>query len=273
MKLSIFNPYRNRDVAPFEHALKYFEMQTVKAHEIYVVDLQSDEPYRSDMEELCKQYPVRYEYLDLGMPAKALDVFLWMTFINYGIRRSRGDYVTQSGIDRIWDVGTVESMLNMFAKYKGKNMVCGTAWRIKRLPAFKEYHNNFWNLSREGKSKGGYAFISTSKEWWHKVQGVNEELRWYADLAFIRRAKKDGRPINWINKRSPKEGNNMIIHIANHKGSRRRHGGVNVREIARDGKRFLRKPREEVEIVGNDEDWGLFTEKKLNQALRLAEEK
>lgn len=278
--LTLMIPYRNYDLMPFEIALKLMHRQTRAFNEILVSDLSSNEPFASNMEDLCGQYGVKYIHTEIDIPgvdAKTLDkvisVHLWKMNYNIGIRASSGDFILCSGTDRVYEDQLCETVASRYESYtethKRDVMVCATAWRLKRLPALREF-DDFNALWVEGRSKGGFGAMGASKKWWESVRGFDETLRWFADNDMARRAKQSGIGISWVN-RKWREGMplNRIIHPVTHRGSRRRYGGSDVIEISRRGKRAIHRRTGWKQPVRNDETWGKVTEEKLNRALSL----
>jgi len=277
--ITLMIPYRNYDVLPFRTAMELIDIQTREFDEILVTDLASDEPFRTAMEELCGAYGVRYIYteIDLDLPPrlrdKAISVHLWKMNYNIGIRAAKSDLVACSGTDRVYEHQVCELVVEKYDTYtrahKRDVMVCGTAWRLNRLPALSEF-DDFDALWVEGKSKGGFGMMTASKKWWESVRGFDETLRWYADNDMARRAKQSGIGITWINK-GWKHGMpfGRIIHPVTHRGSRRRFGGQDVLDISRRGKEAIHRRKGWQQPVRNDDTWGIVTEKKLKRAFDL----
>ena len=151
---------------------------------------------------------------------------------------------------------------------------CGEAWLsghvrdLHRVPSISEL-NDFPRLMNEARSRGGYGFMGTSKRWLHKVQGVDESIRWCADIDLARRVKFDGVPVIWTThgRASARLGKYAkILHLATHGRSIRKFGGADVTDVTRRGKWFIHKTHGNRRIVRNDTSWGIFTEEKLRAA-------
>ena len=268
--LSIVMPFRNRALPPFEVALKSLELQTVQPHEVIIVDVSSDEPYRSDMKALCEKYGVTYLRVTIDAPAKAVEVYLWNTCFNYGVRQATGDLVMYSGLDRVYECNMVECVLDYYnccsELFKREVYFAGKVYNLYRTPDIEEL-NNFGALIDEAKWRGGYGYWGASREWIHKVRGLDESIRWYEDIDFTRRAKLDGGIVVWVTHGRIEKylgKSSRVLHLADHPTGRRVHGGKDVVTVAQRGKLGL---RENKTIVRNDETWGIVTEEKIRSAL------
>ena len=178
-----------------------------------------------------------------------------------------------SGNDRVFDDNVAEVMLE-FYNYYSKQSSVKDAWMsgrvrdLHRIPELSELED-FDKLMNEAKYRGGYGFMGTSKKWLHKIQGLDETIRWCADIDLARRAKFDGLPVIWVShgravNRVAKSG--KILHLATHGKSIRKFGGADVTNIARRGKWFIHRTDGNRKVLRNDKNWGIFTEEKLRRA-------
>lgn len=284
--MTLMIPVRNRPAAPLEVSLESMAWQSRPFDEVVVCDLGSYEPFRADVRELCEQYredlKLKYIYTgvpktDLDIPEKILDkmlsVHLWQMNYNIGIRASKSDIIIMSGNDRVFDDNVAEIMLEFYNYYSERSSTKDTwmSGRVKdlsRIPDLSELED-FDKLMNEARYRGGYGFMGASKKWLHKIQGLDETIRWCADIDLARRAKFDGLPVIWIShgratNRAGKAG--RILHLTTHGKSIRQFGGVDVTNIARRGKWFIHRTDGNRKILRNDKDWGIFTEDKLRRA-------
>lgn len=267
--LSIVMPFRNRPLPPFEVALKSLEMQTQQPDEVIIVDIASTEDYSNQMRGLCEEYSVSYTHIDLDLPDKAIDVYLWNTCFNHGVRKATGDLVMYSALDRVYEenmVGCLLDYYNFVVDRWGDAYFASKVYNLYRTPDLEELFN-FDTLIAEAEWRGGYGYWGTSREWIHKVKGLDESIRWYEDLDLTRRAKLDGLSVIWVSHgRIQKHIGKIsrVLHLANHPVGRRKYGGRDVTAIATRGKLGL---SQNSEIVRNDETWGLITKEKIRNAL------
>ena len=284
--MTLMVPYRNYPIAPFRIALESMRRQTRPFDEIVVSDFASREPFKGDMRRLCREYEqelgIKYIYTAVESTEitdkvldKILSVHLWQLNWNIGIRNSTSDLIVMSGIDRVFDDGVADIIFSFYNHWSGNSRV-GEAWlsgRVKnlhRVPQISEL-DNFEKLMDEAKPRGGYGFIATSKKWLHKVQGLDESIRWCADIDLAMRAKFDGVPVIWIShgraaNRAGRYG--WILHVATHGRSIRKFGGADVTDVARRGKWFIHRTHCNRKIVRNDEDWGILTDEKVRSSLQ-----
>ena len=270
--LSIVMPYRDRPLPPFEVALKSLQHQTRKPYEVIIVDVASTEPYRSGMEALCEKYGAIYLYVPLDVPAKAVEVHLWNTCFNYGVRQATGDLVMYSGLDRVYEENMVECVIEYYnycvEKFGKEAYFAGKVYNLYRTPELSEL-GDFDALIEEATWRGGYGYWGASREWVSKVHGLDESIRWYEDIDLTRRAKLDGGVVVWVSHGRIEEHlgkRSRVLHLADHPTGRRAHGGSDVIKVARRGKLGL---RENKAVVRNDENWGIVTDEKIHAALRM----
>lgn len=284
--MTLMIPVRNREAAPLEVSLESMAWQSRPFDEVVVCDLASREPFRADVRELCEQYRedlnLKYIYTgvpktDLDIPEKILDkilsVHLWQMNYNIGVRASKSDIIIISGNDRVFGEDVADIMLefyNYYAKQNPKKVVwmSGRVRDLSRIPDLSELED-IDKLMNEARYRGGYGFMGTSKEWLHKVQGLDETIRWCADIDLARRAKFDGLSVIWIShgratNRAGRHG--KILHLTTHSKSIRQFGGADVTNIARRGKWFIHRTDGNRKIIRNDQMWGIFTEEKLRRA-------
>lgn len=270
--LSIVIPFRNWDVGPFEVALHSLELQTNLAYEVIVVDIASSEPFKSQMKELCDGYHAKYFYIPLDLPDKAIDVHLWNTCFNWGVRKASNDLIMYSGMDRVYENNMVECVLDFYNWGLRRNrelFFCSKVYNLYRTPKLSELVN-FDALIDEADWRGGYGYWGASREWIHKVRGLDETMRWYEDLDLARRAKRDGLTVLWVSHgRILKHIGKCtrVLHLADHPTSRFVHKGSDVLAIASRGRFWKRFNL--LDVIRNDEDWGQITESKLQKALEL----
>ena len=213
--MTLMIPVRNVQAAPLRVALESMKRQTRLFDEVVVSDFASYEPFKSDIEELCSEYQeelnVKYVYTpppdtDLDIPDRILDkilsVHLWQMNYNIGIRNSKSDVVIISGSDRVFanDVsGIMFDFYNHWCERSPRNeaWLSGRVRDLSRVPEISEL-DGFNKLMIEARNRGGYGFIGTSKKWLHEVQGLDETIRWCADIDLARRARFDKVPVIWI---------------------------------------------------------------------------
>lgn len=265
-RISCVFPFYNREVVPFKFCAESISRQSKDVYETIVIDYASDSPYGEDMVEVCDEYSFKYIRLPIdGFTPNAKAVFLWNTGANHGIRSCVGDFIFYGGIDRIFHANVMEDLINLYNLNKDKyeSMINGKGVNINTPPKeiYKTY--NFDELIASGKWRGGYAFHFFTKKWIGKVQGLDETIKWYGDIDLARRAVLDGVRVNWTKL--------LTLHMADHKASHRVYGGPACGEIKRRGKLWISKDNSvsNNNIVRNDKDWGLLTEKKLKWALSL----
>lgn len=270
---SLVIPFRNRSVDVFEVALKSLEMQTRSVDEVILVDISSSEPFKSNMQALCEKYHVKRYYIPINLPSKVIEVYLWNTCFNYGIRKATSDFIMYSGMDRVYENNMVQCVLDYYnwnIKQGKESLVCGKVYNLLRTPKLSEL-NNFSALIDKATWRGGYGFWGSSKEWFYKVRGLDETIRWYEDLDLTRRAILDGLNTLWVSHGSVLQHvgrASRTLHLADHPVGRKKHEGQDIVMVARRGKAGLRLRHS---ITRNDETWGVLTEKKLKRALRLSE--
>lgn len=271
--ISAVVPFRNRSVEDFEVCLYSMQRQTRLFDEIIVVDIMSDEPFKTKMRKLCKSKDVDYHRIDIDAPEKAIEVFLWNTCHNYGLRLAKSDLVCTTGCDRIYERNLVKVIVETFNRNKehtGRGTVMTTGIRnLLRTPSFGELED-FDKLMHEAKWRGGYGFLCASRLWLGKVHGFDEELRWYEDIDLAVRAKYDGLHFTRLCKGKIRgraaDGEYRMLHMAWHKKKvRKSYAGKNVLEIARLGKRCCKGGQS---IIKNDENWGVLTKEKIEKAIR-----
>lgn len=215
--VSIVICFKNRPVAHALNALKSFEWQTVKPHEVIFVDCGSKPAIRDRLEEVCKQYGAKHLYLPqpTGSPHKTIfggipnNIPVKPLYIlhetgkarNYGIKRATGKYVTISQTDLVFNPIVVESIIFSHKYYKRGSLIMA---RIRLLGKKANLDSvklpeNFDALWRGAKIRGGRAVQSVERSWWLKVHGYDERMRYNADLDLERRARMDGLGVAFIN--------------------------------------------------------------------------
>lgn len=270
--LSIVMPFRNWPLDVCEVNFRSLELQTRSANEIVLVDVASAEPFGSGMRELCDRYGVDYYRLDIDAPDKVIDVHLWNTCFNYGLRKVVSDLVLCTGVDRVFEPNMVECVVDYYNYLieRGASEIFFSAdvYNLFRTPALPELLD-VPSLVEEASPRGGYGYWGASREWFFMVRGFDETIRWYEDLDLARRAKQSdvprakiasGRIMNSLGKCS------KVVHLANHPIGRKKHGGGDVLAIARRGRFWFRL---EQPLIKNGEDWGVITQAKLDKAFRL----
>ena len=264
--------FRNWPTTPFELCLHSMDLQTRKFDEVILIDLASDESFAAPMEELCKQWKVDYHYLAVDASPRIIDLYLWNTAINFGIRKAKSDLILKCGVDRLYERNTVQHLLDAYNRLQKRNMDSMLAAGVRNLYRFPDPSElkDFRKLLHEATWRGGYAYECASRCWFHKVRGYDESLRWYEDLDISIRAKVDKLAFIWISRGelTPErdEQECRVIHLAKHPKSRKAYGDWDVIEIARRGKRFIHKNRYNRNIIRNDETWGQITEEKIERA-------
>ena len=266
--LSMVIPFRNRPVDVFEVALKSLELQTRQPDEVILVDIASVEPYYSDMKTLCDEYGVTHIPIKIDASDKAIEVFLWNTCFNHGVRSAKSDLVMYAAMDRLYEKNMVETVIDFYnwnANRGRESLICSTVWNLHRKPMMSEVAAPE-KLIAEAKYRGGYGYWCSSKEWIHKVRGLDESIRWYEDLDMARRMKLDKGDVLWVSQgRAQKHIGQIsrVIHLADHPVGRKAHKGDGIIPIAQRGKHGLSK---NFEIIRNDETWGILTEEKIVKA-------
>ncbi len=286
--MTLMIPVRNVQAAPLRVSLESVKRQTHRFDEVVVSDFASYEPFKSDIEELCSEYQealnVKYVYtsppdIDLEIPERVLDkilsVHLWQMNYNIGIRKSKSDLIIMSGSDRVFRNDTAQIMFEFYNYWCGRSpkkeaWLSGRVRDLSRVPEISEL-DDFDKLMEEARSRGGYGFMGTSKKWLYEIQGLDETIRWCADIDLARRAKFDSVPVIWVShgraaNRQNKYG--KILHLTTHTKSIRKFGGADVTDIARRGKWFIHRTDGNRKVVRNDSNWGIFTEEKLIDAFR-----
>ena len=166
---------------------------------------------------------------------------------------------------------TVIKFYNWGLERHGKeSLMRGGGKKLKKVPTgkfnFDEAYNSVpWH--------GGTQYWCTSKSWLHRVRGMDESIRWYADLDLIRRASIDGLLTPKLHSTSTEHriGQKVrSIHIRIHRKSRRLFGGSDVIEIARKGKRSIHKRTGRRDVIRNDEYWGILTPEKIRRAIQTS---
>ena len=284
--MTLMIPVRNVEAAPLRLSLESMRRQSLQFDEIVVSDFASYEPFKSDIEELCSKYQkelnVKYVYtsppdIDLEIPERVLDkilsVHLWQMNYNIGIRNSSSELIIISGSDRVFADDVSQIMLDFYNQWcertpRKEAWLSGRVRDLSRVPEVSEL-DDFGKLMIEARSRGGYGFMGTSKKWMYDVQGLDESIRWCADIDLARRARFDKVPVIWIS--HGRAANRMnryaqILHLTTHGKSIRKFGGADVTDIARRGKWFIHRTDGNREVVRNDSDWGIFTEEKLRRA-------
>ena len=271
--LSVVIPYRNWSLDVCEVGFKSLNMQTQPVDEVILVDIASTQ---QGIESLCDNYGVKYHRLDIDAPDEVIDVYLWNTCFNYGVRKATKDLVMYGAADRVYESNMVECLSEYYDWHLTKNGVkgffCAKVYNLMRTPTLYELED-FDALIDEATWRGGYGYWGSNREWLHKVRGLDETIRWYEDLDLARRASRDGgrRVILWIsNGRIERYLNkcSRVLHLSDHPVGRRKHASPGIVAIAQRGKRGL---SQNLTVVRNDDSWGLVTEKKIRRALRLAE--
>jgi len=260
--ISFVFPFFNRDSYDFELSLKSLEQQTVPVDEIILVDYASDKPHCDDIADVCDRYGVDRIYLHQleGTPPNYRAIYFWNTGANAGIRKAKSDLIFYTGIDKMFHPETVEEIFNGFNEstnrvYHGK--------AVNFLRQARELDLNtitYDSIFNECKWRGGYAYHCATREWWHKIRGVDEVLKWYGDIDLARRVKLDKLGTYW---------GKPVIHLAMHPSNHRVYdskGGVMLRRI---GKKFIARNSKVNRVVRNDETWGMLTEKKFRRAMYL----
>lgn len=265
--LSLVIPNRNWPPLRFELSLMSLEKQSVPLHEIILLDIASNE-YKDEMMSLCKAYGVRFIPLEVDLSDRAIEIFLWNTCINYGLKQATGDLIMYTGMDRIYESNMVDTVLKFYnwnLKQGREGLAVGSAWNIKRVPK-KSDLNDLDKLFAEAKYRGGYAYWATSPEWIEMSHGLDESLRWYEDIDLARRMKRSGGTMLWTTKGGATRYIGQIskvLHVATHPIVRRMYGGDDIVELARRGKFYIVKDET---ITRNGDDWGVLTEEKLDRA-------
>ena len=266
--LSMVIPFRNRPVDVFEVSLKSLELQTRQLDEVILVDVASIEPFYSDMKSLCEEYGVKHMSIKLDLSDKAIEVFLWNTCFNYGVKSATSDLVMYAAMDRVYEKNMVECVLDLYnwKQEQGREgLVCSKVWNLYRTPMISEVVT-IEKLIEEAKYRGGYGYWCSSKEWIHKVGGLDESIRWYEDLDMARRMKLDRGGVLWTSHGRTQQHIGQVsrvIHLADHPTGRRAHGGNGIIPIAQRGKLGLRI---NFNIIRNDDNWGVVTEEKIRNA-------
>jgi len=273
--LSIVMPFRNWPLDVCELNFKSLELQTKSADEVIIVDIASAEPFRSGMKELCSKYGMKYYYLDIDAPDKIIDVHLWNTCFNYGLRKATSDLLMCGALDRVFENNMVECILeyyNYWINERGSSeaFFSSEVFNLYRTPTLSEILD-FDSLIEEARPRGGYGYWGASRKWFHEIRGFDETIRWYEDLDLARRAKSAGIPRikishgrikNHIGKLS------RVIHLAKHPIGRKKHKGGDVTAIAQRGRFWFQL---EQPLIKNDKDWGIITQAKLDKAFKLME--
>ena len=269
--LSVVVPYRNWPLDVCEVGFKSLSMQTQPVHEIILVDIASTQV---GIEALCDNYGIKYYYLDIDAPDEAIDVYLWNTCFNYGIRKATKDLVMYSAADRVFESNMVECLLDYYnwhlLKKDKVGFFCSKVYNLMRTPELCEL-DDFDALIEEATWRGGYGYWGSTREWLHKVRGLDETIRWYEDLDLARRASRDnGRDsILWISNGWIEKCLNKcsrVLHLANHPVGRKKHSGPGIVPIAQRGKQGL---SQNLTVIRNGDSWGLVTKEKIARALRL----
>lgn len=266
--LSIVVPFRNRPVDVFELSLKSLEYQTRQPDEVILVDIASGEPYYSDMKALCGEYGVKHLPIKIDASDKAIEVFLWNTCFNYGVRDASSDLVMYAAMDRVYERNMVETVVDFYNwnDARGReSLICSTVWNLHRKPMLGEVAA-VEKLIDEAKYRGGYGYWCSSQQWIHRVRGLDETIRWYEDIDLARRMKLDGGDVMWASSGRVVDHIGQcsrVLHLSDHPTGRRVHDGKGILSIAQRGRRGL---RDNFEVIRNDEAWGIVTEKKTRKA-------
>ena len=197
--LTVVIPERNtaeghRDMGRLENCLTSLKNQTISLDrfDIIVSDLDSDDPYRTNHQEICKKFGARYIYTVTG------DVWNISRARNIGIRNAKAEYVVTTDVDCVFAPDFIETLLRHVAK--DKIIHC----RISDLP--RDYDGKLdefrWmdkiSTLRPAFGYGGCQCFS--REWAFKIHGFDEAYKvWGADdTDFYLRAMQDGLESVWI---------------------------------------------------------------------------
>ncbi len=266
--LTMVIPFRNRPVDVFELSLKSLTYQTKQPDEVILVDIASKEPYYSDMKALCGEYGVNHLPIKIDASDKAIEVFLWNTCFNHGVRKASSELVMYAAMDRIYEPNMIETVTDFYNWNAGRereSLVCSTVWNLRRKPMLCEVAA-VEKLIQEATYRGGYGYWCSSREWFHRVRGLDESIRWYEDLDLARRMKLDGGDVLWAShgRVVDRVGQcSRVVHLADHPVGRKAHGGEGIIDVARRGKHGL---RDNFDVVRNDEYWGIVTDEKIEKA-------
>lgn len=275
--ITLMIPYYNYALEPFEFSIESIKNQVRPFDEVVVSDFGSTGKYQSGMEQLCNDNDIKYVYTPVDAPPKVIVVHLWLIAYNIGIRNSTSDLVVCGGTDRVYEDNTAKCIVAFYNwvqanRQRDTLITCG-GWNLMRMPKQGE---NYHDLVEEAKWRGGQAWWCTTKDWYHKVRGMDESLRWYADNDLLRRAKLSGLSVDKLHSErvTARIGyNTSCLHIRTHGKTRRRFGGQDVKDKARRGKAAIHRRTGWMTAVRNDETWGMLTDKKLAWAIDLATQK
>lgn len=256
--------YRNRPLQLFKNCLKSLLNQTRKVDEILVSDVGSCEPYGSDMRKLCDEHGARYIYSKLPLTESATDLHGYTKGYNIGVRQAKGDLIVTSGMDFIFESNMVECILDYYRwgvkTFKKDVFLSAKCHKLNFVPSLEQL-DDFDGLMSQAEWRGGYGILCARREWWHKVHGMDESLRWYEDLDLAKRAAMDGLQILWLG--DPAVNRNIgkncrMIHQPHIQSTPQ---AFNMRDpevvdLVKRAKHLI-APKTEVSIVRNGDDWGI----------------
>lgn len=270
MTVSFIIPYRNREVPEFRLSLESLCRQTDTDYEVVLVDVKSDERFTEPMESLCKEYGVNYHRLNLLYSPRELEIDLWSLFVNYGFRQAKGDLMVYGGIDRIYERNTVENIRKAYAHHAVNGRPILVSARVHDLdytPSLGEL-DDFNALFNKAKWRGGYGYLGSSREWIHRVRGLDELTRWCSDIDLAKRCAYDGGATIWTSHgRATYKGivePNRIIHLANHGKPRRRYPKMETLKVVKRSRLIMMG---EKSVIRNSPDWGVLTEEHIRGIL------
>ena len=178
-----------------------------------------------------------------------------------GIRRATGDMVAVMDIDIILERRVLQHTVR-YLKHDNQVVVCSVRDLDEDLEISPLNLNNEWrkllNFSTMRKVGLG-AYMAANRDWWFRVRGYDERMKgWGADDDDIRtRAELDG--MNLVRLEKKGVGHSRIYHQPHEKHQL-------IKELGKD--EFYRLRRDNIKfwddrrVVKNDENWGLWNQKK-----------
>ncbi len=198
-----------------------------------------------------------------------VDLFLHTTNYNIGIKNCTKDIICWMGQDTLASNNTTKVVKAIYNyPWRKPVVIRGKCWYLPERckpthDDIKEWHP--LELSDGRKWRGGLAFIAGTREWFHKIRGFDQTIRWYNDNHLIKRARLDGKIFIWCGRKTssiPKVHVKecSFLHLS-HDRKKPKHFGrkkdPSVVALARRGK-FLLSGSVKSPIICNDDNWGEY---------------
>jgi len=187
--VSFVYSFRNRSIPQFKNCLSSLDWQTIKPTEVIVTDMSTVKS--EEITQLCKDFNVNYTYLKVEGEEHWVDLNVFYRCHNISLRKATSDLIFWTGTDLIYHRTLIEKSLELINLDFNLFLTCQTK-RLNYTPDPPLNHDKLFHKMSKWENFWEGAVLGATRQWWRKVRGFDQRIKWGLDQDIMKRAEIDG---------------------------------------------------------------------------------